>query len=172
MIAVDTQLLVYAHLRQASWHERARAQLAALAESGARWAIPWHAIHEFLAIVTNPRIYRPCSTPPHAARQVEIWMESPTLTLIGEDRESFPILRALVEAAQVTGGAIYDARIAAVCLRHGVTELWTADRDFSRYPALRTRNPLIEVHPSTAGERRAPWRRRQGGRGAAPARAR
>lgn len=31
--------------------------------------------------------------------------------------------------------------IAAICITHGVTELWTADRDFGRFPALRIRNP-------------------------------
>jgi predicted nucleic acid-binding protein len=33
--------------------------------------------------------------------------------------------------------------IAALCLHHGVSELWTADRDFTRFPALRTHNPLV-----------------------------
>jgi predicted nucleic acid-binding protein len=38
---------------------------------------------------------------------------------------------------------VHDARIAALCLQHGVRELWSADRDFNRFPALRTRNPLV-----------------------------
>lgn len=37
----------------------------------------------------------------------------------------------------------HDARVAALCLRHGVRELRTADRDFSLFPALRVRNPLV-----------------------------
>jgi len=45
--------------------------------------------------------------------------------------------------AMAQGGAIHDARIAAICLSHGVAELWSADRDFSRFPALPIRNPLI-----------------------------
>jgi predicted nucleic acid-binding protein len=44
----------------------------------------------------------------------------------------------------VTGPLVQDARIAALCLQHGVRELWTADRDFSRFPALGVRNPLVE----------------------------
>jgi len=44
---------------------------------------------------------------------------------------------------RATGGAMHDARIAAICLDHGVTELLTADRDFSRFPGLRVRNPLV-----------------------------
>ena len=49
----------------------------------------------------------------------------------------------LAKAANVRGGQIHDTRIAACCLTYGVKELWTVDRDFSRYPELRTRNPLL-----------------------------
>jgi predicted nucleic acid-binding protein len=37
---------------------------------------------------------------------------------------------------------VHDARIAACCLSNGVTELLTLDRDFSRFPQLKTRNPF------------------------------
>jgi predicted nucleic acid-binding protein len=48
-----------------------------------------------------------------------------------------------VVQARIDGPRVHDARIAALCLRHGITELWTADRDFSRFPTLRVRNPLV-----------------------------
>ena len=44
---------------------------------------------------------------------------------------------------RIAGGRVHDARIAAVCLNHRVSELWTADRDFSLFPELKTRNPLL-----------------------------
>ena len=60
---------------------------------------------------------------------------------MGQER-AIPIMRSLVEGGRLAGGQIHDARVAAVCLAHGVTELWTVDRDFSRFPLLRVRNPL------------------------------
>lgn len=45
--------------------------------------------------------------------------------------------------ARIAGPAVHDARIAAICLQHGVSELLSADRDFSRFPELKTRNPLV-----------------------------
>jgi hypothetical protein len=36
------------------------------------------------------------------------------------------------------------ARIAALCRQHGVRELWSADRDFNRFPGLVVVNPLVE----------------------------
>jgi len=44
---------------------------------------------------------------------------------------------------RMTGGRIRDARIAAICLRHGAREFWSADRDFNRFPKLRVVNPLL-----------------------------
>jgi hypothetical protein len=43
----------------------------------------------------------------------------------------------------IRGGLVHGARIAAICLQHGASELWTADRDFSRFQALKIRNPVI-----------------------------
>ena len=71
MIAVDTNILVYAHRRDSKWHEAAAAVMKSLAESRNEWAIPWPCIHEFLAIVTHPRNYEPPSTTVQAAEQVD-----------------------------------------------------------------------------------------------------
>jgi hypothetical protein len=142
LIAVDSNLLVYAHRRDAPWHDRAVERVRALAEGRSAWAIPWPCIHEFLSIVTHPRIYDPPSTLEQALAQVDAWIESPSLILLSEDDEYWLGLRALLARARVAGPRIHDARIAALCLRHGVRELWTADRDFGRFADLTTRNPL------------------------------
>jgi uncharacterized protein len=142
MIAVDTNVLVWAHRRDAEWHEAAVSCVGRLAEGVDGWALPWPCIHEFLAVVTHPRIFRPPSTGSEAIDQVEAWFESPTLMLIGEGLEYWSRLRAVLDAGRVTGARVHDARIAALCLDHGVTELWSADRDFSRFPELRVVNPL------------------------------
>jgi predicted nucleic acid-binding protein len=49
----------------------------------------------------------------------------------------------LAMKSKTTGPKIHDARIASCCLTNGVNELWTIDRDFSRFPELRTKNPLL-----------------------------
>jgi uncharacterized protein len=142
MIAVDTNLLVYAHRRDSAWHEPASSALRQLTEDPQPWAIPWPTIHEFVAIVTHPRIYDPPSTLIQACNQVEMWLESPTLVLIGEGPDYWPFLRERLVEGQITGARVHDARIAALCEHHGVSELWSADRDFSRFPSLKVRNPL------------------------------
>jgi toxin-antitoxin system PIN domain toxin len=143
MIAVDTQILVYAHREDASWHEVAIRAVTDLAEGRASWGIPWPCLHEFLAIVTHPRIYAPPTPLDRALAQVDAWLESPTLTLLSETGEYWGVLKHATKKARVVGPQVHDARVAALCRHHGVAELWTADRDFTRFPFLTTRNPLV-----------------------------
>jgi predicted nucleic acid-binding protein len=84
LIAVDTNLLVYAHRADSAWHERARAAIRKLAEDRSRWAIPWPCVHEFLSVVTHPKIYQPASSLEQAIDQVEAWSESPSLSWLAE----------------------------------------------------------------------------------------
>lgn len=142
MIAVDTQILVYAHRRDSPFHEQARETVSGLAEGLAAWALPWPCIHEFLAVVTHPRIYDPPSSWTAARAQVDAWLESPTISLLSETADHWSKLTTLAQKAAVTGPRIHDARVAALCMAHGVRELYSVDRDFSRFPALRTKNPL------------------------------
>lgn len=143
MIAVDTNILVYAHREDSPFHSAAFRWVAQLAESAANWAIPWPCLHEFLAIVTHPRIYAPPTPLDRALVQVEAWLESPTLVLLSETATHWPDLRELLTVARVAGAQVHDARVAALCRQHGVRELWSADRDFGRFPGIAVTNPLI-----------------------------
>lgn len=145
MIALDTNLLVYSHRPDMEWHNKAAAAVRARAESSTIWAIPWPCMHEFYAIVTNPRIFRNPSPPDVALHQINVWMTSPSLVLLAERPGYWEQAQSLIAAASIRGAQVHDARIAALCLFHGVTELWTADRDFQRFPNLKTRNPLISA---------------------------
>jgi len=142
MIAVDTNVLVYAHRADSPFHPQARDALKAFAESPIAWAIPWTCLHEFYAVVTHPRMYAPPSTPRQALKQIEAWAASPSLVLLSETTDHVAILQRLAVQARCTGSQIHDARIAANCLGHGVDEILTLDRDFARFPELRTRSLL------------------------------
>ena len=79
--------------------------------------------------------------------QIGDWLESPTLVLLHEEEGFWEELRSLLAETAVQGAAIHDARIAALCLRHGVKKLFSADRDFSRFSRLTTENPLRRSKP-------------------------
>jgi toxin-antitoxin system PIN domain toxin len=143
VIAVDTNILVYAQRIDSPWFGVADRCITELAESAIPWAIPWPCLHEFLSVVTNPRIYRPCTTLQKAIEQVESWLASPSLTLLGSGPAHWQALKRTIVSGKIIGPGIHDARIAALCLEHGVSTLWSADRDFSRFAGLKVVNPLI-----------------------------
>jgi toxin-antitoxin system PIN domain toxin len=125
------------------FHSAARDTMTQLGEGGAPWAIPWPCVHEFFGVATHPRLYKPASTNEEALNQLDAWMASPTLALIAESDRHWDSLRDLLVRGAIVGPAVHDAKIAALCVQHGVRELWTADRDFGRFPGLKTRNPLL-----------------------------
>jgi toxin-antitoxin system PIN domain toxin len=143
MIAVDTNILVYAHRPESAPHSLALASLDGLHATGSAWGIPVHCLVEFAAVVSNPRIWRQPSSPDAIADQASAWLECRGFRLLGDDAVVWSRTHELAARGHISGAAWYDARIAAVCLAHGVRELWTADRDYSSFPALRTRNPLV-----------------------------
>ncbi len=143
MIAVDSNLLVYAHREDSEFHKASKEWVDGLRHQSAPWAIPWPCVHEFIAIATHPGIYKPASTLSEALGFVDALFASPELHPLAESPGYFEKLRDLATTARLKGPRIHDARIAALCLHHGVSELWSADRDFSAFPQLKVRNPLV-----------------------------
>ncbi|WP_420632863.1 type II toxin-antitoxin system VapC family toxin [Candidatus Palauibacter sp.] len=142
MIAVDTNILVYAHRRESPLHESARNMLRTLTEGDLAWAIPWPCLYEFLGVVTNRRIWRNAATPPDRAwAQLRAWTESPSNRLLGETDGFLDLLERLITRQRVRGPLVHDARVAAICLAHGVEALLTRDRDFALFPELVTLDP-------------------------------
>jgi toxin-antitoxin system PIN domain toxin len=143
LIAVDTNILVYAHRRDSEWHDAAATCVRELAEGPASWALPWPCLHEFMAITTHQRIYSPPTPATKALEQIGAWLESPSVVLLSETDGYWDVLAELIEKSKISGPRVHDGRIAALCIHHGVRELLSADRDFSRFGDLKTRNPLV-----------------------------
>ena len=144
MIAVDTNILIYAHRGDSDWHSKALPAVTRLAECGDKWAIPWPCAHEFLAIVTHPRIYDPPTRINIALECIATWFNTPGCIGIGEGPTYFNILTNQIQAGKIVGGMVHDAHIAALCIENGINALWTIDRDFSRFPKLKTAIPWAE----------------------------
>jgi predicted nucleic acid-binding protein len=103
----------------------------------------WQCVHEFIAIATHPKIFRPPSTLEQCLSEIGNWRACPTFRCIAEGGAHWPTLERVLREGRVQGPLVHDARIAAVCLAHGVEEFWSVDRDFSRFPQLPVVNPLI-----------------------------
>lgn len=143
MIAVDTNVLVYAHRREAAEHTVAFALVHSMAEGSEPWAIPWPCVYEFFSVVTNVRIWKDAaSTPEQAWIQLEGWLNAPGLRLLAEPTDFTSILAAFLRRGRVRGPVVHDARVAAICVAHGIEKLLTRDRDFALFPELEIENPF------------------------------
>lgn len=133
MIAVDTNVLVYAHRSELAKHVVAKRVLTDLAEGSAPWAVPVFCLGEFLRVVTHPRLFDPPLAADEACEALARVLRSPSLRVLIPG-EAYPdlLLRTVAEA-DVTGNVVFDAQIVALCREAGVTALVTEDRDFARF---------------------------------------
>ena len=143
MIAVDTNILVYAHRREMPLHNEALTVLEQLLEKGDLWAIAWPCISEFIAVVTNTRIFKTPTPLALAFDTIQSWHQGNNLRLLSEGPDFLEVLKSISLPTKLSGARIHDARVAALCLHHGIGELWSSDRDFSLFPRIRVRNPLV-----------------------------
>lgn len=142
MQAIDTNILVYAEIVSSPHHPIARKILTNLAEGAVPWAIPWPCIYEFLRVVTHPRVYHPPIPLKVVLRDLRRILDSPMLMLLNETPNHAEVMMSVIEEAGVSGNLIHDAHIAALCIEHGISELITGDRDFSRFASLSVINPF------------------------------
>jgi uncharacterized protein len=143
LIAIDTNILVYSHRADAPFHEAALELVRQKVEGEQAWAIPWPCVHEFIAKVTHPRIFKQPTPLDSAIAQVAEWRHSPSAKVLAEPEGYFELLFRTLSESRVTGAKVHDARVAALCEAHGIEELWSADRDFNRFARVRVRNPLV-----------------------------
>ena len=141
MIAIDTNLLVYAHRSRTPEHGRARKAIARAASERTGWGFAAASLTEFWAIATHPASEGPPSTPAQAAAFVralvragaQIWLPGPGFG----DR-----LLQLASDLDVIGQRIFDLQIALAAFEGGATALWTHDARFVKVPGLRLHDPL------------------------------
>lgn len=140
MIVLDVNILLYAYGTASPQHEKARACVEELFSGAQPVGLPWQTITAFLRISTNSRLAgaRPVA---EAAREIEEWLDQPSVRVLAAGDDHWPVLRRMVVEGQASGPLVSDAEIAALTIEYGGV-LYTADRDFSRFPGLRWKNPL------------------------------
>jgi uncharacterized protein len=136
VIAVDTNVLIYAHRRESIRHETALGKITTIAESDTPWGLPVFCLAEFVRVVTHLRVFDPPSPLADALEFLVQLMQSPSVRLLLPTPRFASAFNDACISAGVRGNLAFDAQIAAVCREHGVDQLLTADRDFARFVDL------------------------------------
>ena len=142
MIAVDTNLLLYAHRASAAEHRLARATLEHLAGAGTGWCITQPSIAEFWAVATHPAAAgRPSSAGEARAFLHRLLTDAGAQLCLPGPGFADRLLAAATQL-KINGPHIFDLQIAVIALEHGATEIWTHDRNFVSVPGLPVHDPL------------------------------
>lgn len=141
MIVLDANLLLYAYDRGSDKHAEARAWVEETFSSGYPVGLPWQTVSAFMRIVTNPRLSRRRFTAAEVVEIVDEWLNQPNVRLLGPGEQHWSFLRQMMVDGQARGPLVTDAQLAALTIEYGGV-LHTTDRDFSRFPGLRWKNPI------------------------------
>ena len=145
MIALDTNLLVYAHREGSPEHESARDAILAALDDPRGWGVCLPSIVEFWSIVTHPKI----PGGPSSATVVNHFFHY----LITEGRGNVwtpgagfgQRLMRWAASQKIKGKRIFDLQIAVIAYEHGVQEIWTHDQHFASIPPVKIRDPLVPL---------------------------
>ncbi len=141
MIVLDANLLIYSYNSGSSHHAGARAWLENTLSSIEVVGLPWQAVSAFLRVMTNPKLPAERFDLEQAARIVDLWLAHPNVQVLTPGAGYWPLFRRMVIEGRAAGPRVSDAEIAALTMEYGGV-LYTADRDFARFPGLRWENPL------------------------------
>jgi toxin-antitoxin system PIN domain toxin len=140
-VTVDANVLLYAANADDPLHEPARELVERLAAGPALLYLLWPAIMGFLRISTHPGIFPNPATPEQAAATIQVLLDRPTVRTEAEDRDFWSVYRATA-GNDTRGNHVPDAHLAALMRRHGISVIYTRDRDFRRYDDIEPRDPF------------------------------
>lgn len=133
MIALDTNVLVYAHRGETDLHQVALGRVTELCENIRPWALPLPCLSEFFRVVTHARVLNPPSRLAEAIEFARALLSAPSCRVLRPGEDYLEHLFIVMQQADARGNLVFDAQIVALCREHGVSTVLTNDRDFERF---------------------------------------
>lgn len=143
---VDTNVLVYATHTGSPFHDRARSLVEHLFAGPSLAYLLWPAILGYVRIVTHPHILGSPLSSDEAMSNVEALIGRPHLRVAGEGDGFWPSLRAVAADVKPRGNLVPDAHLAALMREHGVSTIWSHDRDFRKFKGINVKDPFSKEH--------------------------
>jgi toxin-antitoxin system PIN domain toxin len=143
-VTVDANVLLYASDASSARSVSAQALLRRLATGPGLVYVFWPVAMAYLRIATHPAVFARPLEPDLARANLDGLLALPNVRTVGENERFWPVYQAVARDAVVRGNLVPDAHIAALMQLHGVSTIWTADRDFRRFPDITARDPYDE----------------------------
>ena len=141
---LDVNLLVYAADRTAERHDRARAFLDHIATTRSITYLFWPVLLGYVRIVTHSGVLRSPLSPAAAIGDVDGLISRPHIVVGGEGEHFWHTFKSVASAMPPRGQLVPDAHLVALMLEHGVTTIWTGDRDFRKFDDITVKDPFDE----------------------------
>jgi toxin-antitoxin system PIN domain toxin len=143
VLAVDTNVLVYAADADSPFHRPCRDWLERQRSRPDAWYTSWPILYEFLRVTTHPRVMRRPWRAAAAWKFVTALLASPGLAvLIPTQRHADVATEVLMELPHLAGNLVHDAHTAILMREHGVRRICTRDTDFNQFPFLEVIDPI------------------------------
>ena len=139
---IDVNILLYASDTRSPLHAKAAAFLARCAANREVFCLAWVTVMSYLRMSTHPAIFARPLTHDEALHNIEVLLNLPHSRAIGEEDGFWDTYRKVTAEVPTRGNLVPDARLASILLGHGVTTIYTHDRNFRRFPVLDVRDPL------------------------------
>jgi toxin-antitoxin system PIN domain toxin len=141
VIVVDANLLIYSYDKHSRNHAESRSWVEKAFSGQEAVGLPSQSLSAFLRVITNRRLPGTRLMLADATRIVDDWLDQPKIRVLAGGDEHWLIFRRMIVEGGASGALVSDAHLAALTLEYGGV-LYTADRDFARFPGLRWVNPL------------------------------
>ena len=141
MIVIDANLLIYSYDRDSAHHKKSLAWLEEVLSGAEAVGLPWQSVSAFLRVITNRRLPKMRVSVEQAVQVVEEWLQQPNVRILVPGDQHWSVFRQMIVQGRASGALVSNAEIAALTTEYGGV-LYTADRDFARFPGLRWKDPL------------------------------
>jgi uncharacterized protein len=138
---VDANVLIYASNASDPAYLPARALVERLAAGPDLVYLFWPTIMGYLRIITHPAILPTPLSFADAMANISALLRRPHVRTASEAQDFWTLFLATARV-HARGNAVPDAHLAALMRQHGVTTIYTRDRDFRTYEGIEVQDPV------------------------------
>lgn len=139
----DANVLVYATHSASPFHAEAKALVERFLAGPGLVYLLWPVALGYLRIVTHPTLLDAPLAPDAAAANIDQFVAQPHVRVVGEQDGFWPIYRRAADTVRPKGNLVPDAHLVALMHQHGISTIWTRDRDFRKFEGITVRDPVV-----------------------------